>query len=808
MSDALQEVLDLLDRGNLEAAHTALASLSAADLPYGRGEYHKAAGDLTQAQQDFEQAREAATLRGDLADQARSLVQLAHLHHLQLDSEEALRLLQEAAQLRGRLGDMVGRVNVLCNIAGICLSLNDDYQAMLALQDAQTTLDQMPASELPLAAELHFLNTLARALTSQGKLDEAAHQYRRCLERARSAGAASALFLAAINLGDVYLKGARYAECVALLEPLIQEPELPSLPDMQAYVQLNLAQALFHLGHAEARACAEQTQATFEGVHDPDGVMATQLLLARIYQGAGEHDLARAAAAQALDLATTDRRKQVELDALNILAELSEPGHPAQAVAYLRQVLALQAELGAASQDRHLRELTAQAALDSAQRRAAYEQALRLQAEETVQRQLQELERGRLYDPLTGLPNRVMLRAQLAQQVERARRVGTEFLLVSADLNRFQLVNDAYGQDAADEVLRAVAGRLRAALQDDEMVARVGGDEFALILLGRRADGTLDQRLAQALDALNAPVPVGGHPIRMSWSVGAAHWPSDAREPEALRQASELALNDAKAQGEACVAYDRRAHAHAGLEGALARALERGEFELHFQPMIDVRSRQVVCAEALLRWRSAEHGLQSPGIFMPILERSGQIVEVGAWVLQAACAQAARWGGTRVAVNLSAQQFARSDLRGVVRAALQGSGLEPSCLELEITESLMMQSPERAARVLSEFQADGVRVMLDDFGTGYSSLGYLARFPLSGLKIDRGFVTALQEQPGGRDAAIVRAMVGLSRDLGLELVAEGVETLRQADLLAALGVQVMQGYYFARPTANWQPPRA
>lgn len=806
MPDTLQEVLNLLDRGELEAAHTALASLSAADLPYARGEYHKAAGDLAQAQQDFEQARETATLRGDLAAQARSLVQLAHLHHLQLDSSEALRLLQEAAQLRGRLGDTVGRVNVLCNMAGICLTLNDDYQAMLALQEAQTALNQMPASEIPLRAELHFLNTLARALTSQGKLDEAAHQYRRCLERARGAGATSALLLAAINLGDVYLQRERYAECVALLEPLMQEPDLASLPDMQAYVQLNLAQALFHLGHPEARAYAEQAQATFEGVHDPDGVMASQLLLARIYQGAGEQDLARAAAARTLELATTDRRKQVELDALNILAELTETEHPAQAVAYLRQVLALQSELNAASQDQHLRELTAQAALDSAQRRAAYEQALRLQAEETVQRQLQELERGRLYDPLTGLPNRLMLRAQLDQQVERAGRQGSEFLLVSADLNRFQLVNDAYGQDAADEVLRVVAGRLRAALQDDEMVARVGGDEFALLLLGHRGQGSLNNRLQQVLAALNTPVSLGEHATRLSWSVGAAHWPSDAREPEALRQASELALNDAKAQGEACVAYDRRAHAHAGLEGALARALERGEFELHFQPMIDVRSRQVVCAEALLRWRSAEHGLQSPGIFMPILERSGQIVEVGAWVLQAACAHAAHWGGTRVAVNLSAQQFAHADLRGVVHAALQDSGLPPECLELEITESLMMQSPERAARLLAELQADGVRVMLDDFGTGYSSLGYLARFPLSGIKIDRGFVTALQEQPDGRDAAIVRAMVGLSRDLGLELVAEGAETLRQVDLLATLGVHVMQGYYFARPTANWHPP--
>ncbi|GAA5436028.1 putative signaling protein PA1727 [Deinococcus aquaticus] len=481
-----------------------------------------------------------------------------------------------------------------------------------------------------------------------------------------------------------------------------------------------------------------------------------------------------------------------------MLADASEGSEPVAAVGYLRRLMAVQAELHEAARDRQLQELTAQAELESARRRVEYEQELRAQAEETIQHQLQELERGRLYDHLTDLPNRVLLHAQLAQRVSRS---GGKFLLVSLDLNRFQLVNDTYGHDAADELLRVMGVRAAGLVGSDEMVARVGGDEFALILLG----DSLPERLSAVLAALSEPVVLGEERVRVSWSAGAAYWPGDGQDAESLRQASELALSDAKTQGESVVFFDASLHLHAGLEGPLSRALQRGEFELHFQPLVDVSGRRVVCAEALLRWNSPEHGLQMPGTFMPILERSDAIVEVGAWVLREACRAAALWGGVRVAVNLSARQFASRDLRSVVLGALRDSGLPPACLELEITESLMMQSPERAARLLAAFQEDGVRVVLDDFGTGYSSLGYLARFPLSGLKIDRSFVSALEEKPDGHDAAIVRAVVGLSRDMGLELVAEGVESLGQVELLENLGVRIMQGYYFARPSAQWRP---
>ena len=503
-------------------------------------------------------------------------------------------------------------------------------------------------------------------------------------------------------------------------------------------------------------------------------------------------------ALQALSLAESDNRKQVQVEALQLLADASEGSDPVAAVGYLRRLMAVQAELHEAARDRQLQELTAQAELESARRRVEYEQELRAQAEETIQHQLQELERGRLYDHLTDLPNRVLLHAQLAQRVSRS---GGKFLLVSLDLNRFQLVNDTYGHDAADELLRVMGVRAAGLVGSDEMVARVGGDEFALILLG----DSLPERLSAVLAALSEPVVLGEERVRVSWSAGAAYWPGDGQDAESLRQASELALSDAKTQGESVVFFDASLHLHAGLEGPLSRALQRGEFELHFQPLVDVAGRRVVCAEALLRWNSPKHGLQMPGTFMPILERSDAIVEVGAWVLREACRAAALWGGVRVAVNLSARQFASRDLRSVVLGALRDSGLPPACLELEITESLMMQSPERAARLLAAFQEDGVRVVLDDFGTGYSSLGYLARFPLSGLKIDRSFVSALEEKPDGHDAAIVRAVVGLSRDMRLELVAEGVESLGQVELLENLGVRIMQGYYFARPSAQWRP---
>ncbi|MBZ9751559.1 EAL domain-containing protein [Deinococcus sp. HMF7604] len=803
-TEDLQQVLDAIRTGRLETAAGLLAEatdLSPTHLNYAWGLYYKATGQLDLARQQLSAAREAAVAASDQLTEANILVALAHTQHLLLNSREALTLLQEAVQLRERQGDVGGQIAALCNIAGIHRSLNDNYSAMVAVSGAQTLFETMEPAAHP-TVELGLLNTLSNILSAQNRTEEAAQQYRRCLEVAQLVGDTTAYFIAAINLGDAYLKLGHYQDGQTLLQEVLAHPDLHQIPVLQASVILNLALTKFHLDGLDALADAQQAHTTFEQLQDPDGLIESGLLLARLHQRSGQLGQSRTAAEQALALAEADGRKQSQLDALTILADVTEAADPAQAARHLRRVLVLQTELNAAAQDKQLQELTAQAEVDSAQRRAAYEQTLRLQAEETVQRQLQELERGRLYDPLTGLPNRLMLHAQLAQHIEQAQRQGTEFLLVSADLNRFQLVNDTYGHDAADELLRVVAGRLRAALRGDEVVARVGGDEFTLLLGG---GGHGSRRLQDAIDALNQPVVVGGQSLRMSWSVGAACWPADARDPEALRQASELALYDAKTSGESCVYYDRRQHAHAGLERALAHALERSEFELHFQPMLDVRTRRVVCAEALLRWRSAEHGLLFPGSFMPILERSGQIVEVGAWVLQEACRHAACWKGVRVAVNLSAQQFASRDLRRVVAAALEASGLPPDCLELEITESLMMQSPERAARMLAEFQADSVRVMLDDFGTGYSSLGYLARFPLSGLKIDRSFVAALEEEPGGRDAAIVRAIVGLSRDLGLELVAEGVETLRQVDLLEALGVGVMQGYYFARPIKDWQP---
>jgi diguanylate cyclase (GGDEF)-like protein len=392
-----------------------------------------------------------------------------------------------------------------------------------------------------------------------------------------------------------------------------------------------------------------------------------------------------------------------------------------------------------------------------------------------------------------------MLMAQLMQQTQS----GAPFLLATLDVNRFQLVNDMYGHDLADELLCVLAQRLQGALRTGDLVARVGGDEFALLLA---PTGDAGAQLGQVLSVAAQPVSLGGQSVRVSVSAGAALWPQDASSAEGLRRASELALFDAKAQAETVRFFDPREHAHAGLESGLAHALTRGEYQLHYQPLIDTRQRRIVSAEALLRWNSAEHGLQSPATFMPILERGDHIVEVGAWVLREACRAASGWGDVRVAVNLSARQFASPQLLDTVRQALRDSGLRPQQLELEITETLMMLNPDRTERVLKDLRADGVRVMLDDFGTGYSSLAYLSRFPLSGLKIDRSFVRQMVNAPHGPSAAIVRAMVSLSRDLGLELVAEGIETAQDLDAVTGEGICIVQGYHFARPLPDWRPP--
>jgi diguanylate cyclase (GGDEF)-like protein len=411
------------------------------------------------------------------------------------------------------------------------------------------------------------------------------------------------------------------------------------------------------------------------------------------------------------------------------------------------------------------------------------------------------------FDPLTGLPNRALLVDRLGQLIVQAGRHGGSLGVLFIDLDGFKVVNDTLGHAAGDELLKATGRRLKAAVRGGDTVARIAGDEFAVILndLARSEDGALVAQ--KIIDALAAPLPVAGQEVFVSASIGIAVFPADGADADTLLGAADAAMYRAKHSGRNGYQFftseiNQRTRARAQLASELRRALEREEFALAYQPKFDLRSGKACAAEALLRWRRPDGVLVPPVEFIPVLEETGLIVPVGEWVLGRACRDLKAWkdGGARtvpVAVNLSARQFRQQDLDVRIQALVREAGVSPGLIELEITESQLMHDPDRAMRIVRALHDGGIRIALDDFGTGYSSLSYLTRFAMSSLKIDRSFVAnVLSDQAS---AAIVRAIVDMAHTLGFTVVAEGVETEGQVAFLRGLSCDQAQGYFFARP---------
>ena len=411
------------------------------------------------------------------------------------------------------------------------------------------------------------------------------------------------------------------------------------------------------------------------------------------------------------------------------------------------------------------------------------------------------------FDTLTELPNRHLFRDRLAQTLVQARRNQWTVGVLFVDLDRFKLVNDTLGHGAGDKVLKEAAGRLTSCVRGGDAVGRFTGDEFGVVLsdLGRPGDASL---VAQKIvDALARPFHLDGHETYITASVGITLFPGDGEEVDILIKNADAAMSRAKEQGRNSYQFftrelNERARNRVQTETALRLALERREFLLHYQPKVDLASGTICGFEALLRWQHPEKGLVSPAEFIPVLEETGLIVPVGEWVLSETCRQIAAWSKAGlstppVAVNLSARQFTEEGLQATVRRILGETGTDPSLIQLELTESLLMKNPESAARTLRELRDSGVKLSVDDFGTGYSSLAYLKRFPLDALKIDRVFVRDVDKNPD--DAAIALAIIGLAHSLKLKVIAEGVETRGQLDFLREHGCDEMQGFYFARP---------
>ena len=407
------------------------------------------------------------------------------------------------------------------------------------------------------------------------------------------------------------------------------------------------------------------------------------------------------------------------------------------------------------------------------------------------------------HDSLTGLPNRALFRDRLAQAIALAERSGRGMALLCIDLDGFKPVNDLLGHPVGDAVLIEVANRLAVCLRESDTVARLGGDEFAIVQAVAEQPRDAAALADRVVRLLSEPFEIDGQRVAIGASVGVALYPSDARAADVLLRHADLALYRAKHDGRGVYrffepAMDDRLQQRRVIEQELRTALLRDELRLHYQPLLDSATLAVEGFEALVRWQHPTRGFVSPAEFVPIAEECGLIAQLGRWVLETACAEAASWPRPwRIAVNLSPAQFRQRNLAGSVREILSRTGLAPWRLELEITEGVLIDDAERALTMLQELKALGVRIALDDFGTGYSSLSYLRRFPFDKLKIDASFVQGLGD--GGEADAIVRAIVALGRSLSLYITAEGVETQDQLARLREHACDEVQGYLLGRP---------
>jgi len=443
-----------------------------------------------------------------------------------------------------------------------------------------------------------------------------------------------------------------------------------------------------------------------------------------------------------------------------------------------------------------------------AERTAELAGANALLQEEIVERRQAEarVQHMAYHDSLTGLPNRALLTDRLERAILAARRANGKLAVMFIDLDRFKTINDSLGHLIGDYLLKEVAQRLCRAVRASDTVARLGGDEFVVLVPGVGAVEECHHVGEKIIEALAVPVPIEGHLLHISPSIGICLYPDDGLDAETLMRHADAAMYHAKGAGRNNYQFftqrmNQAAARHFELESNLRTALANGEFEPFYQPIMDMATRRVHALEVLLRWRRPGIGLALPDDFIPILEENGMIVPVGEWVIRRACEQSMEWQRqglppVPLAINLSARQFMHKALVTSIRRIVEETGIDPALVEFEITESALMQHSEQTLEILGQINRMGMRLSIDDFGTGYSSLAYLKRFPVRKIKIDRAFIRELEAS--SEDRAIVAAVMALAGSLQLQVVAEGVETEEQLALLRGYGCQYVQGWLFAK----------
>jgi diguanylate cyclase (GGDEF)-like protein/PAS domain S-box-containing protein len=413
------------------------------------------------------------------------------------------------------------------------------------------------------------------------------------------------------------------------------------------------------------------------------------------------------------------------------------------------------------------------------------------------------------YDMLTGLPNRNLLMNRLEQSLRQAHRTHQKMALLFLDIDRFKYINDSFGHLCGDALLIGFAARLKSVLREIDTVARFGGDEFVIILADIKEPGNVDKIASKIINAFLMPMSADGRELHVTTSIGVSIYPDHGNDADTLLKNADVAMYRAKERGRNCFqcyssAMGAKALARLTLTHALRQALERNEFELYYQPQVEFSSGRVHSMEALIRWHHPEFGFVSPSSFIELAEETGLIVPIGAWVLRTACTQASAWHRAgyhlSIAVNVSGQQFQQRNMPQLVRESLAFAGLDARFLELELTESLLLNDSDPIIDTLNELKAIGIGLSIDDFGTGFSSLSYLSRFPIDLIKIDQSFIANLSGKTASASSiSITRAIIALAKAMGLKTIAEGVETQGQLDFLQQNGCNAMQGYYFSRP---------
>ncbi|WP_262965844.1 putative bifunctional diguanylate cyclase/phosphodiesterase [Methylobacter psychrophilus] len=427
--------------------------------------------------------------------------------------------------------------------------------------------------------------------------------------------------------------------------------------------------------------------------------------------------------------------------------------------------------------------------------------------EEITYRKQQDLHYLAHFDQLTGLPNRLLFKDRLLQSIQQAKRTNKLFSLIFVDLDRFKYINDTLGHSFGDELLRIFSQKLTVNVRESDTVARLGGDEFVIILQNLVEAKDAEKIALDIIEYIRKPMLIYDQEIQITASLGVALYPMHDDSLDGLLRKADAAMYEVKEKGRNNYAMysdvsDCGFIQRNSLEVGLRMALNKNEFSLYYQPQINLESNEVVGVEALLRWHHNELGLIPPAQFIPIAEESGLIISIGEWVLNEACRQQVDWISQglpplRIAVNVSAIQFRQNNFFDCVKKAIDNSGIDPSYLELELTESLVMTNPLQTVSMLNKIRSLGIKFAIDDFGTGHSSLSYLTRFPIDKLKIDQSFIRNIQGVPGNE--AIVRAIIALGSSLGLEIIAEGVETLDELDCIKNYNCQEVQGYFFSRP---------